>query len=153
MSGAINLENLTTMNNSLGRQDGPAVRSSSLFCSAAAFLRDARVGGWSVGILVLIVAMMVASTAYSFFDSYIPFYIFLAAIMSGEIAYILACKREKTYGHLLEFCVRYAALGLCWWLVVSYPDFPSFLGVLVIAIGPFVGTKASAFLCKRLRLL
>lgn len=140
------------MHKSPGRQDGSVVRLSSLFCSAVAFLRDARVGGFSAGILVLFAALIVALTASSFFDSYIPLYTFVAAKMSGEIAHILACKRESIYGNLLEFCVYYAVWGLCLWLAVSYLVFPSFLGVLVIFIGPIVGDKTSALLRKRLRL-
>ena len=140
------------MHNSPGRQDGAVLRRSSLFCSAVAFLRDARVGGFSARILVLFAAFIVAFTAYSFFDSYIPLYIFVAATMSGQIAHILACKRESAYGDLIEFCVRYAVWGLCVWLAVSYLVFPSFLGVLVVFIGPLVGTKAAALLRKRLRL-
>ena len=141
------------MHNSPGRQDGAVVRRSSLFCSAVAFLREARVGGFSAGILVLFAALIVALTAYSFFDSYIPLYILVAATMSGQIAHILACKRESSYGDLLEFCVRYAVLGLCLWLAVSYLEFSSILGVLVVFIGPLVGTKAAALLRKRLHLL
>ncbi|MCY3994464.1 MAG: hypothetical protein OXF50_24790 [Caldilineaceae bacterium] len=146
------LENLTTMHNSPGRQDGAVVRRSSLFCSAAAFLRDARVGGFSAGILVLSAALIVALTAYRFIDSYIPLYILVAATMSGQIAHILACKRESVYGDLLEFCVHYAVLGLSLWLAVSDLVFPSILGVLVVFIGSFVGAKASALLRKKLRL-
>ena len=139
------------MHDSTGRRDGPDVRRTSRFCNAVAFLTDVKVGGYAAGLLVLFAALMVALTAHSYFDSYLPLYFFVAALFLGEIAYNFSCKRESLFGHLLNLGSRYAGLGICWWVANSYLGFPSFLGVLTVFAGPFIGAKTFAFIRKRLR--
>lgn len=138
------------MHNSAEPKDEPAPRRSSLFCNTVAYWREAKLGGFPAGHLVLFAVLMVALTAYSYFDSYLPLYVFVAAILSGEVAHILLCKRESPFDYFLEVTSRCAALGICWWVAFSYLGFPSFLGVLVIVIGPLAGAKAFVLVRKRL---
>lgn len=133
------------------RRDGPDVGPTSLFCNAVVFLTDVKVGGYAAGLWVLFAALMVALTAHSYFDSYLPLYFFVAALLLGKIAYNFLCKRESLYGHLLDLGFRYAGLGISWWVANTYLDFPSFLGVLLFFAGPFIGEKAFALIRKVLR--
>ena len=139
------------MSDSIEGRSGSDVRRPSLFCSTVAFLTDVKVGGYAVGLLFLFAALMVTLTAYSYFDSFIPMYVLVAAISSGEVAHIVLCKNESSLVHILKLCFRYAGLGISAWVAVSYLSFPSILGVLVIFIGPFIGVKAFALIRKGLR--
>ncbi len=139
------------MHDSTERRDGPDVGRTSPFCNAVAFLTDVKVGGYAAGLLILFAALMVALTAHSYFESYFPLYFFVAAVFIGEIAHNFLCRRERLFGHLLNLGARYVGLGISWWVANFYLGFPSFLGVLTVFAGPFIGAKAFAFIRKRLR--
>ena len=86
--------------------------------------------------------------AYGYFDTPLFAYLFIIVAIPGHFAYILVCKRDGLGDYLLEPGLRYAGLGVGWLITYAFLDMDSFLGVLPIIIGPFVGDGICALYRK-----
>ena len=136
------------MHNFPEQRKGPAVNLASAFCSAAEFLGEAKIGGIKAGTVLLFAALIVALVAYYLFDTLLFVYLLILGAISGQIAQFLICKREGLGDYLLEIGLRYAGLGVGWWIARPFFDDDSFLGVFPIMIGPFVGDGVHALFRK-----
>ena len=136
------------MHNFPEQRKGPAVNLASAFCSAAEFLGEAKIGGIKAGTVLLFAALIVALVAYYLFDTLLFVYLLILGAIPGQIAQFLICKREGLGDYLLERGLRYAGLGVGWWIARPFFDDDSFLGVFPIMIGPFVGDGVHALFRK-----
>ena len=136
------------MHNFPEQRKRPAVNLASAFCSAAEFLGEAKIGGIKAGTVLLFAALIVALVADYLFDTPLFVYLLILGAIPAQIAQFLICKREGLGDYLLEIGLRYAGLGVGWWIAHAYFDYNSFLGVFPIMIGPFVGDGLHALIRK-----
>ena len=136
------------MHNFPEQRKGPAVNLASAFCSAAEFLGEAKIGGIKAGTVLLFAALIAAVVASILFDTPLFVYLFIFGTIPAQIAHFLICKREGLGDYLLERGLRYAGLGVGWWIARPFFDDDSFLGVFPIMIGPFVGDGVHALFRK-----
>ena len=136
------------MHNFPEQRKRPAGNLASAFCSAAEFLGEAKIGGIKAGTVLLFAALIVALVAYYLFDTPLFVYLLILGAIPAQIAQFLICKREGLGDYLLEIGLRYAGLGVGWWIAHAYFDYNSFLGVFPIMIGPFVGDGVHALFRK-----
>ncbi len=127
------------MNNFPQERKGLASSLASALCRATEFLTETKIGGITVGAVLLIAALVAAFMSYSYFDTPLFVYLFIIVAIPGRLAYILVCKRDGLGDFLLEPGLRYAGLGVGWLITYAFLEMDSFLGVLPIFIGPFVG--------------
>ena len=136
------------MHNFPEQRKGPAVNLVSAFCSAAEFLGEAKIGGIKAGTVLLFAALIAAVVASILFDTPLFVYLFIFGTIPAQIAHFLICKRKGLGDYLLERGLRYAGLGVGWWIARPFFDDDSFLGVFPITIGPFVGDGLHALIRK-----
>ena len=136
------------MNNFPQERKGLASNLASALCRATEFLNETKIGGITVGAVLLIAALVAAFMSYSYFDTPVFVYLFIIVVIPGHFAYILVCKRDGLGDYLLEPGLRYAGLGVGWLITYAFLDMDSFLGVLPIIIGPFVGDGICALYRK-----
>ena len=98
--------------------------------------------------MLLFAALIAAWAASIHFDTPLFVYLFIFGTIPTQIAQFLICKREGLGDYLLEIGLRYAGLGVGWWIAHAYFDYNSFLGVFPIMIGPFVGDGVHALFRK-----
>ena len=136
------------MHNFPEQRKGPAANLASAFCSATEFLSEAKIGGIKAGTVLLFAALIAALVASIHFDTPLFVYLFIFGTIPAQIARFLICKRKGLGDYLLEIGLRYAGLGVGWWIAHAYFDYNSFLGVFPIMIGPFVGDGVHALFRK-----
>ena len=136
------------MHNFPEQRKGPAVNLASAFCSAAEFLSEAKIGGIKAGTVLLFAALIAALVASIRFDTPLFVYLFIFGTIPAQIAQFLICKRKGLGDYLLETGLRYAGLGVGWWIAHAFFDYNSFLGVFPMMIGPFVGDGVHALIRK-----
>ena len=136
------------MHNFPEQRKGPAVNLASAFCSAAEFLGEVKIGGIKAGTVLLFAALIAALAASIHFDTPLFVYLFIFGTIPTQIAQFLICKREGLGDYLLEIGLRYAGLGVGWWIARAFFDDDSFLGVFPITIGLFAGDGVYALYRK-----
>ena len=136
------------MHNFPEQRKRPAVNLASAFCSAAEILSEAKIGGIKAGTVLLFAALFAALVASIRFDTPLFVYLFIFGTIPAQIAHFLICKRKGLGDYLLEIGLRYAGLGVGWWIARPFFDDDSFLGVFPIMIGPFVGDGVHALFRK-----
>ena len=136
------------MHNFPEQRKRPAVNLASAFCSAAEILSVAKIGGIKAGTVLLFAALFAALVASIRFDTPLFVYLFIFGTIPAQIAHILICKRKGLGDYLLEIGLRYAGLGVGWWIAHAFFDYNSFLGVFPMMIGPFVGDGVHALIRK-----
>lgn len=137
------------MNNFSEERRGLAGNLASAFCSAAEFLNQSLIGGFTVGALMFIVALIAAVTLSQNLGTYLFVYLLIIATIAGQVAHILICRRTGLGEYLLEMGLRLAGLGVGWWITYAFLDFDSFVGVIPIIVMPFVGDGVHALYRKR----
>ena len=110
------------------KRKGLAENLATAFCSASEFLSETKIGGITVGAVLLIAALFSAFMAYSYFDTPLFAYLFIIVAIPGHLAYILVCKRDGLGDYLLEPGLRYAGLGVGWLITYAFLDMDSFFG-------------------------
>ena len=127
---------------------GLASGLASALCRATEFLTETKIAGITVGAVVLIAALFAALLTYRYFNTLLFLYLFIIVAIPGHLAYILVCKSGGLGDYLLEPGLRYVGLGVGWLITYTFLEMDSFLGVLPILIGPFVGAGISALYRK-----
>ncbi len=136
------------MRNLPEQRRGSAGKIASSFCSAVEFLSDAKIGGCTVGILVFFAALIAAMTAHYYFDTFLFVYLLIIVAFAGQVAHILICKREGLADYLLSVGLRFAGLGVGWWIANTFFDYGSFLIVFPMMIGGFAGDGVRVLIRK-----
>ena len=139
---------LHTMHNFPEQRKGPAVNFASAFCSAAEFLSEAKIRGIKAGTVLLVAALIAALVASIHFDTLLFVYLFIFGTIPAQIAQFLICKRKGLGDYLLETGLRYAGLGVGWWIARAFFNDDSFLSIFSLMIGPFVGDGVHALFRK-----
>ncbi len=75
---------------------------ASALCNATEFLTETKIGGITVGAVLVIAALFAAFITYSYFDTPLFVYLFIIVAIPGHLAYILVCKRDGLRDYLLE---------------------------------------------------
>ena len=127
---------------------GLAGSLASALCKTTEFLTETKIGGITVGAALFIAALLAAFMAYRYFETPLFLYLFIIVAIPGHLAYILVCKRDGLGDFLLEPGLRYAGVGIGWLITYTFLEMDSFLGVLPIIIGPFVGDGICALYRK-----
>ena len=130
------------------KRKGLASSLASALCKATEFLTETKIGGITVGAVLLIAALFAAFLTYRYFNTLLFVHLFIIVAIPGHLAYILVCKRGGLGDYLLEPGLRYAGLGVGWLITYAFLEMDSFFGVLPILIGPFIGDGISALYRK-----
>lgn len=130
------------------KRKGLASSLASALCKTTEFLTETKIGGITVGAALFIAVLFAAFMAYRYFDTPLFLYLFIIATIPGHLAYVLVCKRDGLGDFLVEPGLRYAGVGIGWLITYTFLEMDSFLGVLPIIIGPFVGDGICALYRK-----
>ena len=98
--------------------------------------------------MLLVAALIAALVASIHFDTLLFVYLFIFGTIPAQIAQFLICKRKGLGDYLLETGLRYAGLGVGWWIARAFFNDDSFLSIFSLMIGPFVGDGVHALFRK-----
>ena len=112
------------------------------------FLTETKIGGITVGAVLLIVALFSAFMSYSYFDTPLIFYLLFIGVIAGNVAHIQICKREGLKQHLFWEMLRIAGVAIGVWFSETIFENSLLLGVIAIAIGAYAGDFVRALISK-----